>query len=568
MIPDLPAEFEIIAQSKVQHEGAAYGMVRRRANRIRYLVVLGDTTGFAGDPHGNVLLCPLTPVNAAALRARLPWLNPSPLGLHTSAGFGDRLGIATPGHIKATERYPGIAPIFAQQSVRENARTGRTPQQVMDDAMWGIFQMGWRAPWGADADHLKTPADADTFIDTGYTFFTIDPGAHVDNEAHDAPPDIVHAKFEALPWTELKDCPESMQSRYCRQTFTAGEFTFTFDQETLERAAAKYGRALAHTAMMARHIVTQMRDRPFDLEVSVDETETPTSPEEHLFIAMELRRLGVQWVSLAPRFVGRFEKGVDYIGDLDVFTAAFARHAAIARAMGPYKLSLHSGSDKFSIYAITAKLTGGLVHLKTAGTSYLEALRTVAQVAPTFFREIFAFSYEHYGTDRATYHVSAQLSKVPALDSLSDAELPDLLNQFDARQVLHVTFGSVLDSYRERLMALLDENAAVYEALLDRHFQRHLKPFLAAPGEEEEKSPKPHARAAYLQLIQRVRNRLIDELKAHSEWPAWQYEQSEPDNRILQEEHIVLTTKRALREPYNRILQEEHIVLGRVESLA
>lgn len=484
MIPDLPAEFEIIAQSKVKHEGVAYGMVRRQANRIRYLVVLGDTTGFAGNLHGDVLLCPLTPANAAALRDRLPWLSPTPLGLHTSAGFGDRLGIATPGHIKAAERYPGIAPIFAQQSVRENARTGRTPQQVMDDAMWGIFQMGWRAPWGADADHLKTTADADTFIDTGYTFFTIDPGAHVDNEAHDAVPDIVHAKFEALPWAKLEDSPEAMQSRYCRQTFTAGEFTFTFDQETLERAAAKYGRALAHTAMMYRHIAGRMGSKvasnlPFDLEVSVDETETPTSPEEHLFVAMELRRLGVQWVSLAPRFVGRFEKGVDYLGDLDVFTAAFARHAAVARTVGPYKLSLHSGSDKFSIYAIAAKLTGGLVHLKTAGTSYLEALRTVAQVAPAFFREIFTFSYERYETDRATYHVSAQLSKVPALDSLTDTELPDLLNQFDARQVLHVTFGSVLDTYHEPLMALLDEHAAVYETLLDRHFQRHLAPFVS-----------------------------------------------------------------------------------------
>jgi hypothetical protein len=477
MIPDLPAEFEIIAQSKVKHEGVAYGMVRRQENRRRYLVILGDTTGFAGDPHGDVLLCPLMPGNAAVLRARLPWLNPTPLGLHTSAGFGDRLGIATPGHVKAAERYPGIAPIFAQQSVRENARTGRTPQQVMDDAMWSLFQMGWRAPWGADADHLKTPADADTFIDTGYTFFTIDPGAHVDNEARDASPDVVHTKFEALPWAELEDTPESMQSRYCQQTFTAEEFTFTFDQETLERAAAKYGRALAHTKRMYHHIAARMGERPFDLEVSVDETETPTSPEEHLFVAMELRWLGVQWVSLAPRFVGRFEKGVDYIGDLDVFTAAFARHAAIARAVGPYKLSLHSGSDKFSIYAIAAKLTDGMVHLKTAGTSYLEALRTVAQVAPAFFREIFAFSYRHYKTDRATYHVSAQLSKVPALGSLTDAELPDLLNQFDARQVLHVTFGSVLDTYHERLMALLDEHAAAYETLLDKHFQRHLQPF-------------------------------------------------------------------------------------------
>ncbi len=468
--------FAIYPQSAVKHDGVTYGLARREADRARYLTVRGDARAladFSGAPYQNALLCPLTPANAAALREKLPWLNPTPLGLRTSAGFGDRLGIATPGHVMAAERYPGIAPIFAQQSVRENTRTGRTPQQVMDDALWGLFQTGWRAPWGADADHLKTPADADTFIDAGYTFFTIDPGAHV-NDRYYSP-----TKFTELPWDILEDTPEDMRRRYNRMTFTAGPFTFTFSRPILEQAAVVYSPAIAHTAKMFRHIAARMGDRPFDLEVSVDETETPTTPEEHLFIALELHRLGVKWVSLAPRFEGRFEKGVDYIGDLSVFTASFARHAAIAQTLGPYKLSLHSGSDKFSIYTIAAQLTKGLAHLKTAGTSYLEALRTVAQVAPPFFREIFAFSLEHYSTDRATYHVSARPANIPALETLSDADLPDLLNQFDARQVLHVTFGSVLDAYRTLLMPLLDECADVYETLLDQHFQRHLAPFLS-----------------------------------------------------------------------------------------
>ena len=168
---------------------------------------------------------------------------------------------------------------------------------------------------------------------------------------------------------------------------------------------------------------------------------------------------------------------MDYIGDLDTFTAALARHAAIAKTRGPYKLSLHSGSDKFSIYPIAAELTNGLVHLKTAGTSYLEALRTVAQVDVTFFREILGFSRDRYEIDRATYHVSAELAKVPAPDAVDDADLPDLLNQFDARQVMHVTFGSVLDTFGDRLMTLLRANADVYEDLLDKHFQRHLQCF-------------------------------------------------------------------------------------------
>src|SRR5512139_462452 len=104
----------------------------------------------------------------------------APLHLTSSFGFGDRLGLATPGHIEAV-RGTAIAPIFAQQSVRENSRTGRTPQQVLDEAMWGAFQEGWREPWGADADHLKTTGDVDTFVAAGYTFFTVDPGECVDN---------------------------------------------------------------------------------------------------------------------------------------------------------------------------------------------------------------------------------------------------------------------------------------------------------------------------------------------------------------------------------------------------
>ena len=475
----------------------------------RILGVLGDGTGFEGTRHeqSGALLCPLTPANAAALRVRLPWLRPVPLGLQTSAGFGDRLGLATPGHVRAVRQFRetagGIAPIFAQQSVRENARTGRTPQQVLDDATWGVFQEGWRDPLGADADHLKTPADVDAFIAAGYSFYTIDPGDHVDNAAHTASPAEVETKVQALPWDALEDTAQDMERRYLDRSFDLGGAALTFERETLWRAAAKYGCAIAHTVRMYRHLADRMghhapstgSDHSFELEVSVDETETPTSPAEHLFIASELRRLGVRWVSLAPRFVGRFEKGVDYIGDLEVFSAEFARHAAVARALGPYKLSLHSGSDKFSIYPIVARLAGGgsagltgpLVHLKTAGTSYLEALRAVARVAPALFREILAFARERYDTDRATYHVSAQLANVPPpLSSpsrgeavaLSDADLSGLLEQFDARQVLHVTFGSVLDRFGDRLLATLREHEEVYCALLESHFRRHLLPFV------------------------------------------------------------------------------------------
>jgi hypothetical protein len=283
---------------------------------------------------------------------------------------------------------------------------------------------------------------------------------------------------QALPWDALEDTAHALEQRYLGRPFDLTDLYLTFDREATWRAAAKYGRAVAHAVGMYRYLADLLGEQSFELEVSVDETETPTSPQEHFYIGRELRRLGVRWVSLAPRYIGRFEKGVDYIGDLVQFEAQLAQHAAIARILGPYKLSIHSGSDKFSIYPIIARLTEGLVHLKTAGTSYLEALRAVAQVDPALFREILTYSRQRYDTDRATYHVSAQLANVPAPDALSDADLSGLLEQFDARQVLHVTFGSVLDRFGDRLLETLQQHEEVYYTLLEAHFQRHLSPFM------------------------------------------------------------------------------------------
>jgi hypothetical protein len=315
--------------------------------------------------------------------------------------------------------------------------------------------------------------------------FTIDPGEHVDPGADAADLATLRARAAALPWAGLSDTEDAMRRRYIGKSTEVEHLKVAFDEATLLRAAVKYGRAVAHVAMMARHLRKAAGPRLVELEVSVDETETPTSPAEHFWVANELNRLEVAWVSLAPRFVGRFEKGVDYIGDLGALEKDVAAHAALARHFGPYKLSLHSGSDKFSVYPIAARLAKGLVHLKTAGTSYLEALRTVAAVDPALFREVYAFARERYDTDKASYHVSAELRKAPLPADVPETDLPGLLEQFDAREVLHVTFGSVLKAaapdgrlrFKDRLFALLRANPEAYAKNLEAHFVKHLKPF-------------------------------------------------------------------------------------------
>jgi hypothetical protein len=489
------SNLEVLPQSLVTTSEAEFGLIRTDEAGTCRLAILAEPaslSGFEGDcseyAGRTLLIGPTSPRNAATLRTRLPWLNPRPLGLQTSAGMGDRMGLATPGHVRAARAVQGqIAPIFAQQSIREMNRTDRSPQQVMDDAVWGIFQEGWREGAGADADHLKTTADIDACLACGYTLFTLDPGDHVDSRADTASMAYLQSAVEGLPWAQIEDDYQALKERYIHRSFDIEGSKIRFDEQTILRAATKYGRAVAHITTMYRHLVQSADSRSFELEVSVDETETPTTHAEHIYIATELKRLGVRWVSLAPRYVGRFEKGVDYIGDVAAFEADVAIHAAIARQFGPYKLSIHSGSDKFSIYPAMMRQTRGLVHLKTAGTSYLEALRTIALLDPALLRGIYVFARDRFENDRATYHTSASLERAPLPQDVPDTDLVKLLDQSDARQILHITFGSVLREkgsnsrfrFNDRLMGLLQAHSEEYARNLEAHFLRHLTPFAA-----------------------------------------------------------------------------------------
>ena len=365
------------------------------------------------------------------------------------------------------------------------SRTERTPQQVIDSATWGVLQEGWTETWGADADHLKTVEDVQVCAAAGFTMFTIDPGDHVNDEADSTPAEDLAQRFQDLPWAGLESSAEACCRHYLSHAWTVADgLTLRLSSIALFRAAVKYGRAVAHTVRMYRRLTEALAGRPFELEVSVDETATPTRVEEHFYVANELRRLGVEWVSLAPRFVGEFEKGVDYQGSLADFEAAFVEHLAVAKHFGPYKVSLHSGSDKFSVYPIAAKHAGELVHVKTAGTSYLEALRTLAVVEPDLMREILDFSRSRYEDDRRSYHVSGDLSKVPASADLADDQLAGVLDTFDGRQVLHVAYGSVLTAevdgvqrFKPRILAALAANEETHYDILERHLRRHAAPF-------------------------------------------------------------------------------------------
>lgn len=462
-----------------EHDGARRLEIEGRADDERL-----DT--FSGrrktDGERVTVICPANQRSAAALERAMPSLAPSVLGLNATFGFGDRLGDATPGHVAALRSSgAAMAPIFAQQSIREMDRTGRSPRDVLNDALFGVVEGGWERPWGADADHLKTREHVDGCVGAGYTFYTFDPGEHVDDRGEFASLQELRALFGSLPWDALDDAPSDHVERLAT-TYHLGDSHLTLAPEDVMRAAVKYGRAIAHAARLYRHLASVARSA-FEVEVSVDETETPTTHSQHIYIASELRRRGVEWVSLAPRYVGGLEKGVDYIGDLREFERDFSIHTAIARALGPYKLSIHSGSDKFAIYDVAAHIAGGSIHVKTSGTSYLEALRTMAAVAPALFRRIYQRALESFEDDRATYHVSAKLDRVARADHIGDRDLPALLDDDAIRQILHVTFGSVLgdpSGLGDELKATLRSAAGPHTDAVARHLARHLVSFAPA----------------------------------------------------------------------------------------
>ncbi|MHB1157837.1 MAG: tagaturonate epimerase family protein [Phycisphaerales bacterium] len=414
--------------------------------------------------------------------------HPVPLGLSPSFGFGDRTGLATPGHVKAMQQAGGgILPIFPQQSIREMARTHRSPRQVMDDAMNGMTAAGWTGPTGADADHLKTPDDVNRTAAVGFTFFTIDPSGHVDAHADNYSADDLRTQFTAvrgeIAWYDHY-LGKSVQ-------LDSGS-TVQLDEQAVMRCAVKYGRAINAAVELARYIkqVNEQAGRDYEIELSVDETEQPTTLAEHWIIADQCLRGGMKLVSLAPRFIGDFEKGVDYKGDPRKLEASLRDHAEIAAKLGPYKLSLHSGSDKLSMYTAFARATKGLFHVKTAGTSYLEALRVVAIHEPRLFRRVIDFARARYDADKATYHVSATVAGTPAPKDIADNhKLEQLyLECWDdvpagkgftspGRQILHCTFGSTLTdpTLGKAVRQMLEAHPDTYTEVLAVHFAKHLE---------------------------------------------------------------------------------------------
>lgn len=440
----------------------------------RYDEFTGDELVVEGK---SVKVCPLTIENSKLIREIFPFTNPtSSRGRNVSIGLGDRLGLASAGHLRLI-KDKDVFPILAQQSIRELNLTNRTYEDVLASAVWAVLQEGYEKGYGADGDHLKTPDDINMALKFGFTMITLDCSEHIDNNIEALSKDAQKEKYQELP----QDIKTYWENKYLNKKFDiSSSLTIKIDEAPFMKTVLTYLKAIDFAESIYNNILKDY-DREIDFEISIDETLTSTSLVAHYIIAAELRDRDVEILNMAPRFCGEFQKGIDYRGDKDEFTKEFEYHSAIADHFG-YKLSVHSGSDKFSIFPIIGDKTNFKFHLKTAGTNWLEALRVIANENPELFKGMYNLAISKLPEAKTYYHIFTEVDMIPDINDYAPDKYNDLLEIEESRQALHVTYGYLLCEkdadnnfiYRNQFSETMHKYEDEYYKVLQSHIGRHL----------------------------------------------------------------------------------------------
>ncbi|MGO8675728.1 MAG: tagaturonate epimerase family protein [Limisphaerales bacterium] len=405
-----------------------------------------------------------------------------------SFGVGDRFAHQARAQLRAFEMLAadGIdaAPVW-NKSNREHTLIGSQPQSVLDAAQAAVKALGWTKGWHVDADHIRLDT-VDRFIACS-DFFTIDVADSIGKQARAG--DVAHfvARHPELIGTV---------------SIAGAGAPFQTTRSDIERVAAKYLLAVQDAASVYRHIASRKGGRNIIAEVSMDETDAPQTPPELLIILAALADENVPLQTIAPKFTGRFNKAVDYVGDPARFEREFNDDiGVVAYAVARYglpanlKLSIHSGSDKFSLYPIIRRAlarTGAGVHVKTAGTTWLEELIGLAEAGGDglqLAKEFYAHALDQVDELCAPYATvididRARLPSARTVNGWSGAQLANALRhipthpQFNphARQLMHVSFKLAAKA-GARYLRLLEENEAVVaKQVTENLYRRHLRP--------------------------------------------------------------------------------------------
>ena len=405
-----------------------------------------------------------------------------------SIGVGDRFAHQAKPQLEACmlalKQGVEVTPVW-NKSNREHTIIGSDPVSAREAADAAVKALGWDKPYFCDADHINM-STMDRFL-APCDFYTIDVADYIGKAAEGVSIDAFCKRHpELVGTTQLHGTGESV----------------TLKPELLRATAAKFLYAVQEAGKVYRKIEAAKGKSNFIAEISMDETDAAQTPAELLIILAAIADEGIPIQTIAPKFSGRFNKGVDYVGDV----AQFAREmdldmAAIQHAVARYglpanlKLSVHSGSDKFSIYpaihASMKKFNAG-VHLKTAGTNWLEELIGLAEAGGAglaLAKEIYAEAYSHREELCAPYATvididPARLPEPEVVAGWTSAQYMAALrhNQADSdynasfRQLLHVGF-KIAAKMGRRYLDLLEANEAVIaKNVTENLYKRHIAP--------------------------------------------------------------------------------------------
>lgn len=403
-----------------------------------------------------------------------------------SFGVGDRFAHEAAAQLAAFEQLAAAGVVAApvwNKSNREHSFIGSEPASVRSAAAAAVTARGWRHPWFVDADHIGL-ATVDRFLEPS-DFFTIDvadaigkPAAAVDIEAFLRR----HAELTRPVAVAGIDGPVPLST------------------DAVRAIAGKYLAACQEAGRVHRHIAA--RKAGFVTEVSMDETDAPQTPPELLVILAMLADERIPVDTIAPKFTGRFNKGVDYVGNLGQFAREFSDDIAVlAHAANAYglpatlKLSVHSGSDKFSLYPIireAAARSGAGFHIKTAGTTWLEELIGLAEAGGDgleLAREIYAESLAQIDALSGPYAsvIDIDRGRLPAAAEVNAWSGPRLAAairhvpgnpEFNphVRQLLHVAFKLAAKKGTRYTDLLAANREIVARQVTENLFERHMRP--------------------------------------------------------------------------------------------
>ncbi len=405
-----------------------------------------------------------------------------------SIGVGDRFAHQAKAQLAACalagDTGVEVVPVW-NKSNREHMIIGSEPSQTRKAADAAVKSLGWSKPYFLDADHINAKT-VTKFLDS-CDFFTLDVA---DSIGQPATPDVVATFVQRHP-----ELVGTVKIPHIAEPFKT-------DQAFVEGVANKFLAAVQHAGVTYRLLVEKKGAGTFVPEVSMDETDLPQTPIELLIILAGIADEKIPIQTIAPKFTGRFNKGVDYVGDVAQFRKEFEEDlAAIAFAVKAYglpenlKLSVHSGSDKFSIYKAiheSVKKFDAGVHLKTAGTTWLEELIGLAEAGGAgleIAKEIYAEAYAHSEELCAPYATVIDIdpAKLPSPDEVNgwtseqytSALRHDQSNKAynqNLRQLLHVGFKVAAKMGDRYLKALEANEEVVARNVTTNLFERHIKP--------------------------------------------------------------------------------------------